>query len=151
MPSLKRSHPGKKKRIRKQKNRNLYNSVRWRGKRKAGQFVGGLRADKLLEDPFDEVFLSIGVPRRGAHVDHIIPIEFGGSFGDLENLMTLTSFMHSIKTGIEMGKGEPLIKTKPGSEGLIPYDRSEIIDILKPYAIKKYPQIGGGNEGGGFA
>jgi len=138
MPSLPRTRKTNKPKEKKEEpNGAFYRSTLWCGKRRrlhTGKLVyeGGLRSNKIQQDPLDEVYQSVDTPVIGDHVDHIVPIEKGGSATDPRNFMTLTRHMHGTKTNLERHKGI-LVSVKQGVDGLIPRDRNDIIKILVKY------------------
>lgn len=70
------------------RNRQVYNSKRWRM----------LRRQVLLEQPL----CACGCGRISEDVDHVMPIEQGGAPWSRQNLQALTHSCHAAKTRREM-------------------------------------------------
>lgn len=86
----------------------------------------------LSENSSCEVSLTLGIIEfRNLVVDHIIPLEMGGSPYDFRNLMTLAEHIHGKKSRMEQLKEDPLVEAIDGGRGLIPVDREDIIRVLK--------------------
>lgn len=95
-------------------------------KRKTWQ---GVRTQKLWNNPYCEVSEAFGMLVDGDHVDHTVPRSKGGSDFNPENLMTLSEYVHGVKSGHERVKG-CLVQTRSTYDGLIPVRHEDIIEVL---------------------
>ena len=79
-------------------------------------------------NPLCEVSAAIGRDEAADCTDHIIAREFGGSLFDERNLMAMSNHYHNRKSGMETHGA--FLRTVWTPSGLIPEDRSQIINIL---------------------
>jgi hypothetical protein len=102
-------------------------------------------------NPLCEVCLHYGIltditpGKRKGSLDHIIPLHYGGSQDNPENLMGLCEGIdscHRRKSTLENKMDRPLIQSKLDASGnYVPLDRTQIYKYLKPncYEEKKGP------------
>jgi len=95
------SPPKKKERWSKGPNAAVYDSPRWRA----------LRLQVLENQPFCKFCQEDKVIGNSEVVDHVIPIEFGGSIWDLPNLQGICTRHHNTKSSYE-GKCNSLTDLK---------------------------------------
>jgi 5-methylcytosine-specific restriction endonuclease McrA len=108
-------------------NKKFYNSREWKS----------LRASVIRENPWCEYAESRGRYEELSDVDHIIPINLGGSKTDKRNLMGLSKRVHMAKTGLEGKKKAPIVDSMMGYDGLIPVDRNDVLIVLKEHFDKR--------------
>ena len=103
-------------------NYKLYNSQRWRNySRRYRTICEVSQSEGLL------IGITAGDPDKGV-VDHIVPINKGGSIWDAANHMGMCQRYHNKKRGLETHGY--VVQTTQGEGGLVPLDRNEIIDKL---------------------
>lgn len=76
---------------RKHKNTALYNSRKWRA----------LRESVLQREPLCRICAKDGEIKPAQMVDHIKPVNKGGSFTDIDNLQPLCNTCHAKKSATE--------------------------------------------------
>ena len=101
----------------------FYNSQRWRNYSK--RYRTTCEVCLSLNHQRDITPSAIGT--RGV-VDHIVPMQEGGSPWDANNHMGMCGEHHNIKRGLE--SHGYVVASMQGREGLIPKDRNEIIERL---------------------
>lgn len=77
-----------------ERGQNLYHTKQWRRLRKA----------QLLLHPYCKTCQQFHITTIASVVDHIIEVEDGGEFYDIDNLQSLCPRHHNVKTGAEKKK-----------------------------------------------
>ena len=121
MPSLKKSKPPSytpPKEVNRTSDQSFYNSTTWR------KYSLNYRA----MNPLCEVSIAADDPIGSQLVDHIVPIEQGGSWYDPCNHMAMCHYWHNKKRGLE-SQGY-VVDHINGINGFVPINREDITNKL---------------------